>query len=219
MTPELAILGAGYVGLPLAQVFAEAGVRTVLVEVDAGRVEQIGRGESYIEDVPGEALAPLVASGALLGISWNALRPKGAIALGGPPAGVSQERSCAAPTAGVAWIDPEAARALLESSTDVAFVDARSRADFNAAHVVGAVSMPVDDGPLADGRVVDFLHGARTVIAYCDTTSSCARSTRLAERLLGSGLHDVRVLRGGFPTWLDRSYPAESGVCRFCPTP
>ena len=85
MTPELAILGAGYVGLPLAQVFAEAGVRTVLVEVDAERVEQIGRGESYIEDVPGETLAPLVASGALRATQdYDAVRETDAILIALP---------------------------------------------------------------------------------------------------------------------------------------
>jgi UDP-N-acetyl-D-glucosamine dehydrogenase len=65
MTPELAIVGAGYVGLPLARCFAEAGVPVVLVDVDAERVASIQRGESYVEDVPSEALAALVDSGAL----------------------------------------------------------------------------------------------------------------------------------------------------------
>jgi UDP-N-acetyl-D-glucosamine dehydrogenase len=62
---ELAIIGAGYVGLPLAQVFAEAGVPAVLIDVDEARVAAIKRGESYIEDVPGSALEPLVEAGML----------------------------------------------------------------------------------------------------------------------------------------------------------
>jgi UDP-N-acetyl-D-glucosamine dehydrogenase len=65
MTPELAIVGAGYVGLPLARCFAEAGIPVVLVDVDEERVAAIGRGESHVEDVPGEALAPLVEAGTL----------------------------------------------------------------------------------------------------------------------------------------------------------
>ncbi|MGH3037594.1 MAG: nucleotide sugar dehydrogenase [Gaiellaceae bacterium] len=65
MRHEVAIVGAGYVGVPLGQVFAEAGVGTVLVDVDAERVARLGRGESYIEDVPSEQLNPLVESGAL----------------------------------------------------------------------------------------------------------------------------------------------------------
>jgi UDP-N-acetyl-D-glucosamine dehydrogenase len=60
---NVAIVGAGYVGLPLAQVFAEAGNQVLLVDVERRVVDGINRGESHIEDVPSEALAPLVESG------------------------------------------------------------------------------------------------------------------------------------------------------------
>jgi UDP-N-acetyl-D-glucosamine dehydrogenase len=56
----IAIVGAGYVGVPLAQVFADAGHFVILVDVQADRVEQLNRGESYIEDVPSEAMKPHV---------------------------------------------------------------------------------------------------------------------------------------------------------------
>ena len=65
MKAEVAIVGAGYVGLPLGQTFAAAGVPVVLVDVDAERVEAIRRGESYVEDVPSSTLRPLVEAGAL----------------------------------------------------------------------------------------------------------------------------------------------------------
>ena len=65
MTPDIAIVGAGYVGLPLARCFAEAGIRVVLVDIDEERVAAIGRGESYVEDVPSEALGALVEAGTL----------------------------------------------------------------------------------------------------------------------------------------------------------
>jgi UDP-N-acetyl-D-glucosamine dehydrogenase len=57
---DVAIVGAGYVGLPLAEVFADGGKRVVLVDVSADRVAAINRGESYIEDVPSERLGRLV---------------------------------------------------------------------------------------------------------------------------------------------------------------
>jgi UDP-N-acetyl-D-glucosamine dehydrogenase len=61
----LAIVGAGYVGLPLAQTFAEAGRQVLLVDVDAAVVDALNRGESHIKDVPSEALAPLVKAGTI----------------------------------------------------------------------------------------------------------------------------------------------------------
>ena len=57
---DVAIVGAGYVGVPLAQVFAEAGRSVLLVDTDQSRVAQLNRGESYIEDVPSEVLKRLV---------------------------------------------------------------------------------------------------------------------------------------------------------------
>ena len=63
MKRDVAIVGAGYVGLPLARTFAEAGKSVVLVDVDAERVAQLERGVSYIEDVPGETFLALVESG------------------------------------------------------------------------------------------------------------------------------------------------------------
>jgi UDP-N-acetyl-D-glucosamine dehydrogenase len=63
MKHDVAIVGAGYVGLPLARTFADAGKRVLLVDVDEARVEQLNAGESYIEDVPTEVLAPLVDVG------------------------------------------------------------------------------------------------------------------------------------------------------------
>jgi UDP-N-acetyl-D-glucosamine dehydrogenase len=57
---DVAIIGAGYVGVPLAQVFADAGRSVLLVDVDAERVAQLNRGESYIEDVSSTELKQLV---------------------------------------------------------------------------------------------------------------------------------------------------------------
>ncbi len=65
MKPEIAIIGAGYVGVPLAQVFADAGRRVVLVDVVQERVDRLNRGDSYIEDVPSEVLGKLVDGGLL----------------------------------------------------------------------------------------------------------------------------------------------------------
>jgi UDP-N-acetyl-D-glucosamine dehydrogenase len=54
------IVGLGYVGLPLAVAFAEAGERVVAVDVDAPRVATIAAGTSTIEDIPSERLAAVI---------------------------------------------------------------------------------------------------------------------------------------------------------------
>ncbi|HEX3687077.1 MAG TPA: nucleotide sugar dehydrogenase [Gaiellaceae bacterium] len=61
----IAIVGAGYVGVPLAHVFAGAGHNVLLVDVQADRVDRLNRGESYIEDVSSEQLKQHVDAGLL----------------------------------------------------------------------------------------------------------------------------------------------------------
>jgi UDP-N-acetyl-D-glucosamine dehydrogenase len=62
-TARLAIIGQGYVGLPLAVEFARAGFQVTGVEADAERVTALRRGESYISDVPSEMLQALTTAG------------------------------------------------------------------------------------------------------------------------------------------------------------
>jgi UDP-N-acetyl-D-glucosamine dehydrogenase len=53
---SVGIIGLGYVGLPLAVAFAEAGERVVAIDLDQRKVAAIAAGESYIEDVSRDRL-------------------------------------------------------------------------------------------------------------------------------------------------------------------
>jgi UDP-N-acetyl-D-glucosamine dehydrogenase len=52
----IGVIGLGYVGLPLAVAFAEAGVDVIGVDVDAAKVRLLSAGESYVEDVASDRL-------------------------------------------------------------------------------------------------------------------------------------------------------------------
>jgi UDP-N-acetyl-D-glucosamine dehydrogenase len=62
-TWDVAIVGAGYVGVPLAQTFGLAGRSVLLVDVLQEVVDGLNRGESHIEDVRSDELGQLVAAG------------------------------------------------------------------------------------------------------------------------------------------------------------
>ncbi|WP_412062428.1 nucleotide sugar dehydrogenase [Rubrivirga sp. IMCC45206] len=64
-TARVGIIGLGYVGLPLAVVFAEAGLQVVGIDVNGAVAEGINAGTSHIEDIPDSRLAPLVEAGLL----------------------------------------------------------------------------------------------------------------------------------------------------------
>jgi len=60
-----AVIGLGYVGLPLAVEFAAAGIRVVGIDVDGEKVRSLRAGRSYVADVPEEALRAAVEAGRL----------------------------------------------------------------------------------------------------------------------------------------------------------
>jgi UDP-N-acetyl-D-glucosamine dehydrogenase len=66
-TAQISILGLGYVGLPLAVVFAEAGFYVTGIDPVAEKMDMLNRGESYIMDIPSAQIKKLVSSGHLKG--------------------------------------------------------------------------------------------------------------------------------------------------------
>ena len=62
---RVGIVGLGYVGLPLAVEFAKAGFSVTGIDLSDSKTAQINAGESYVGDVPGATLAPLVRDGKL----------------------------------------------------------------------------------------------------------------------------------------------------------
>ncbi len=71
----MAIVGLGYVGLPLSATFAEGGVPVLGLDAVQSKVDLVNAGTSYIEDVPSDRLAPLVEKGLIRATtSWDELR-------------------------------------------------------------------------------------------------------------------------------------------------
>jgi UDP-N-acetyl-D-glucosamine dehydrogenase len=84
-TWDVAIIGAGYVGVPLAQTFADAGKRVLLVDAVPALVDGLNRGESHIEDVDSEALRPHVEAKRIAAtLDYEQLREAGAILIALP---------------------------------------------------------------------------------------------------------------------------------------
>lgn len=60
---KIAVVGLGYVGLPLAVEFAKKGFEVLGIEIDKGRLNYIKRKESYISDIPTKELRHVLDSG------------------------------------------------------------------------------------------------------------------------------------------------------------
>lgn len=60
---KIAIVGLGYVGLPLAVQFARCGVSVLGLDIDPAKVESLNQGRSYIKHIESSAIAELVKAG------------------------------------------------------------------------------------------------------------------------------------------------------------
>lgn len=62
-TAVIGVVGLGYVGLPLALRYSEAGFRVLGIDIDPAKIDTLTRGENYIEHIPAEAIRAANASG------------------------------------------------------------------------------------------------------------------------------------------------------------
>jgi UDP-N-acetyl-D-glucosamine dehydrogenase len=66
---KIAIVGLGYVGLPLCLQFAEGGVEVIGLDIDPNKVQAINSGRSYIQHIESETIQKIVATGRLMASS------------------------------------------------------------------------------------------------------------------------------------------------------
>ena len=81
-TAKIGILGMGYVGMPLAVVFAQAGFNVLGIDPDRRKVDSFNRDISYIQDVPSAVMAGLHRAGKLnMTDDFAALREMDAVSI------------------------------------------------------------------------------------------------------------------------------------------
>jgi UDP-N-acetyl-D-glucosamine dehydrogenase len=79
---KIGILGMGYVGMPLAVVFAEAGFNVLGIDPDQRKVDTFNKGISYIQDVPTETVARLHKASKLnMTADFSALKDMDAVSI------------------------------------------------------------------------------------------------------------------------------------------
>ena len=142
----------------------------------------------------------IVLAGAVLGLAANALSPR-RIPFLTPPKALPH-------AADVATL--EEAKALWNSGTAF-FLDARAPADYQAGHIAGALSLPIDDFDSYYLQVQPMLTPDATIVAYCDGLD-CDLSHRLMNRLRELGYHNVRLLVNGWTTWHTAGLLTHSGA-------
>lgn len=85
-------------------------------------------------------------------------------------------------------------------------IDTRDRELFNESHVMGAISIPVDE--LVD-RTKSTLEFDRDLYVYASTDEEAAIA---AEKLRAVGYTQVSILRGGVAAWKAADFPVENSI-------
>lgn len=96
--------------------------------------------------------------------------------------------------------------------SQVIFIDARARAEFEKGHIRGAMSLPAGEfGPRTPQKAQDYLPGSIVVI-YCQG-ADCHDSHDVAIRLQQAKLPIERILifKAGFPAWVEAGHPVSTG--------
>jgi rhodanese-related sulfurtransferase len=111
----------------------------------------------------------------------------------------------------IQFIKIAAVHTLLVRGTPPVLVDVRSREEYDARRITGAVSIPLDEIARRAGEIPRY----PLAVLYC----ACPhRLAGLAyERLWGLGYRNVRVLDEGIAGWIEQGLPTEGRVAGYAP--
>lgn len=107
-------------------------------------------------------------------------------------------------------MDVPTARALLATNPDTLIVDVRTPAEFETAHIAGAINLPLDQVDAHLGRIVADAGGRMLLICQ-----SGNRATQACTKLASAGLTDAAVMTGGMGAWIAAGAPVERGRQRW----
>lgn len=107
-------------------------------------------------------------------------------------------------------IDVPAARALLAANPDTLVVDVRTPAEFETAHLDGAINLPLDQVDAHLNRIVADAGGR--ILLICQSGN---RANQACGKLATAGLDTATVLTGGMNAWISAGGPVNRGRQRW----
>jgi rhodanese-related sulfurtransferase len=146
-----------------------------------------------------EALV-ILAFGCVLGLLFNSFQANGIPFIAPSKAEVYARKN-------IPTLSLEEARAKLDRG-EVLFLDARDPADFQEAHIKGALNLPVRHLDLYYPKMKNALPKDAEIVVYCESPE-CNASLYLAEELIALGYVRIEVMLGGWEEWEDSGYPSE----------
>ena len=101
-------------------------------------------------------------------------------------------------------VDPDEARQMMESNSDLFLLDVREQHEYDRAHIDGVKLIPLGELPTR----YQELPKEQSILCIC---AGGVRSEKAARFLLSQDFHDVTNMAEGMRGWLGRGLPAEAG--------
>lgn len=144
-------------------------------------------------------MAVIAGAALALGLSWNAWSGRGL-----------DLRANAFVRPGEALQEIPAAEARQRLDRGALFLDARPRANYDMAHIPGALSLPQEDFEAAFAALEPLLRSRFDIVVYC-AGYGCEASHIVVRHLRQRGVQAV-ILADGWPAWTEAGYPVREGA-------
>ena len=99
-------------------------------------------------------------------------------------------------------ITEEKVKKLLD--TDTIFIDARYPFDYQAGHLEGALSIPVDSNDVFRNKATAHIAKNSRIVLYCQS-SGCQYAEKIAIKLKDDGFTNISIYKGGWVDWTSKN--------------
>ena len=89
-------------------------------------------------------------------------------------------------------------------NTDTVFIDARLRRDYEAGHLEGAISVPVDSNDIERQKAIADIAKDARIVLYCQS-SACKYAEIVAIKLIDDGYSNISIYKGGWAEWVEKN--------------
>jgi rhodanese-related sulfurtransferase len=101
-------------------------------------------------------------------------------------------------------VDRDALKKKIDENEDFILFDARTLKSYEKEHIIGAISLPVNEAEVRAKTIIPDKN--KEIIVYCSSIY-CSESTFLVEILVDLGYTNVAHYEGGLEDWTEAGYP------------
>jgi rhodanese-related sulfurtransferase len=175
------------VGVSIAIVLALHWAKRFLpVTLSDSRIKRVGLS---VVQVAGYAIAAVV-----IGVGYHFTSDEGLLARAGTVASIEEAHQGKF----IPKLGEKTVQELLE--TDTVFVDARLSRDYQAGHLEGAISVPVDSNDTYRRQTTSGIPKDTHIVTYCQS-SGCKYAEIVAIKLMTDGFTNIAIYKGGWADW------------------